>query len=88
MKIDQHFAQRCVEGQMDTWEPRKDRGHPVLTVGNRYLSLTKDEGTKQQLVPMKDVIDPLGILQDAAPSAVHTTENQVLYFERALKGNT
>ena len=71
---------------MDNWEPRKDRGHPILTVGNRYLSPVDGEEGKQQVIPMENTIDPLCILRDAVPSGVHTTENQVLYFERSTKG--
>ena len=87
MNIHQHFAQRCPEGQMESWEPRKDRGHPILTLGNRYLSTTRDNENKQPVSVEMDAIDPFHILQGAVPSTVHTKENQVLYFERIPKGN-
>ena len=70
---------------MDTWEPRKERGHPVLTVGTRYLTPRGNDPTPQ-VVPMEDNVDPLNILQSLVPAAVHTAENQVLYFERLAKG--
>ena len=87
MNVHQHFAQRCLEGQMEGWEPRKDRGYPVLTLGNRYLSLTGGDQKGQETLAERTLIDPLGILQDAVPSAVHTKENQVLYFEGIPKGS-
>ena len=71
---------------MEGWEPRKDRGHPVLTVGNRYLSNADNKGVQQSVLPLGQAIDPLHILQDAVPSGVHTAENQVLYFQRSKKG--
>ena len=42
LKIHQHFHQHCPEGQMDGWEPRKERGHPVVSAGARYLSTKVD----------------------------------------------
>ena len=69
---------------MESWELRKERGHAVLTAGSRYLSLRSDQGT-QEVITMNEAIDPLGILQKAVPAAVHTTDNQVLYFERLAK---
>ena len=85
MKIQQHFRHSCAEGRMDNWEPRKERGHPVLTAGTRYLSPRGDDLT-QQFLPLDKIVDPLGILQNMVPTAVHTAENQVLYFERIMKG--
>ena len=86
MRIQQYFGEHCSEGQMESWEPRKDRGHPVLTIGNRYLSTLDGKDTKQQTVTLEDAIDPFHILREATPSGVHTTENQVLYFQRTTKG--
>ena len=70
---------------MESWEPRKDRGHPVLTLGNRYVSTGNDKDHQQVSIEM-EAIDPFRILQGAVPSAIHSKENQVLYFERITRG--
>ena len=84
LKIHQYFQQHCPEGQMDGWEPRKERGYPVVSAGARYLS-TKANTSSEQVIPLSEVIDPIGILARAVPGGLHTQENQVLYFERVAK---
>ena len=52
----------------------------MLFFGNRYFA---DDGDYRahDAISMEDV-DPLKILREAVPEGIHTTDNQVLYFER------
>lgn len=84
LKIHQFFRDNCAEGQVGNWVTHKDRGHPILTFGNRYLTTVTQDQPSQKVLSLDDV-DPLKILRNAVPDAVHTTENQVLYFERVTK---
>lgn len=67
---------------MRPWTTGQERGHKTLTIANRYYS-SRSEQSDQNIVPFGDLIDPLQVLQTAVPSATHTADNQVLYFERS-----
>ena len=67
-------------GNLRRQTPRLERGYPVLQLGNRYFADPADTGSADA-VPM-EVVDPLKILRNAVPDGVHTTDNEVLYFER------
>ena len=87
LKIHQFFQDNCAEGQIDTWSTRVDRGHPILTAGNRYLTAHTDDQVTHKVVSMKD-IDPLEILQKAVPDEVNFLDResvQLLIGEDQLK---
>ena len=82
MKIYQRFKDHCPQDHMDEWTCGHDHGHNTLTFSNRYLTLSQDCNL-ETVTPMND-IDPLNILQSLVPAGIHTSESDVLYFERVV----
>lgn len=86
LKVHGLFEDTCGQQLIWPWEPRREREHNTLTISNRYYS-SASEQTNQQIVPFTSSVDPLQVLQTAVASAIHTTDNQVLYYERVPNGD-
>ena len=86
LQIYNHFCRNLPQGCMDPWEPQITDGQLTLTFANRYLSsLHESEGMEQ--VPLSNDIDPNGLIRKAVPKIYHTSDNQVMYFERVPSGD-
>ena len=66
---------------MKLWEPRREQGHYVLTFSNRYFN-KESEAANEEVKALSTDVDPLGLLAKAVPDGIHTSDNEVLYFER------
>ncbi|KAI0038992.1 hypothetical protein FA95DRAFT_1457206, partial [Auriscalpium vulgare] len=70
------------EGELQEWLPSRDDDQVTLELSNRYV--TRKEYAQGQLsVPFLRGVDPSGVIHDeTSREGVHTTDNQVSYYER------
>lgn len=63
----------------------KDRSHPILVFSNHYYSQHEDTDTLMP-VPFPQDVDLYEILSNVE-EGIHTSDNEVQYFERIVKGD-
>lgn len=80
VNIRQRFEETSVARHIQGIQTRRERGHPVITLGNRFFADSDEDAS--DAIPIDDIIDPLNILRSSAPGAIHTSDNNVQYFER------
>ncbi|KAF7789848.1 hypothetical protein EIP86_000796 [Pleurotus ostreatoroseus] len=81
MHIYDHFCRNLPRDRMDKWEPQTANGNFTLMFTNRYFS-SYEEAQGLEAVPLSKDIDPRGVLRKSVPKAHHTSDNEVMYFER------
>ncbi|KAF7799996.1 hypothetical protein EIP86_011239, partial [Pleurotus ostreatoroseus] len=68
------------------WRPPNANGNLTLSFSNRYFASYK-EAKDMENKPFGNGVDPNGVLRDALPKVYHTSDNEVLYYERIVSGD-
>lgn len=80
MAIHNRFGEGRNERALQAQHLHRDRGYPVLTFSNRYLTLVDHNSCGDTMLP--HTLDPQHILRAAVPNGRHMSENEVQYYER------
>ena len=81
LELQQVLAAQLPPGSMSKFVPGKDSGYLTLEFSNRYFTVDTDH--QLDAADLNPYIDPLNILGNRAlANARHTSDNEVLYFER------
>ena len=86
LQIYNHFSRNLPQGSLTEWEPQVVNGHLTLPFSNRYLS-SFEEAQGMEQVPIPKEVDPNGVLRKSVQKVYHTSDNEVLYFERVPAGD-
>ncbi|KDR84705.1 hypothetical protein GALMADRAFT_53198, partial [Galerina marginata CBS 339.88] len=81
--IHQIFSRTFPQGALEDWNSALFEGHPAIDMNNRFFTLRKQAIT-DEILPFSNEVDPHGILAAAMgidDQFVHTTENEVEYYE-------
>ncbi|KDR64926.1 hypothetical protein GALMADRAFT_149157 [Galerina marginata CBS 339.88] len=81
--IHQMFSRTFPQGALEDWNPAMFEGHPAIDMNNRFFTLRK-QAIMDEIIPFSNEVDPHGILaaaMGADDQFVHTTENEVEYYE-------
>jgi hypothetical protein len=87
ISIQNMFARRIGENNLDIWRPSSFQGYQSVDLSNRYFTCKRDDpnGT---VIPFSSGIDPHGKLSALGGNNLfHGEDNHVLYFEQ-LPGTT
>ncbi|KDR65698.1 hypothetical protein GALMADRAFT_148469 [Galerina marginata CBS 339.88] len=82
-EIHEIFGRNFPQGALENWNSATFEGHTAIDMNNRFFTLRK-QATIEEIVPFSDTVDPYGILAGAIShddQFVHTTENEVEYYE-------
>ena len=86
LQIYNRFGSNLPQGCLDPWKPQVMNGHLTLTFANRYLA-SFHEAEGMQATPLSQDVDPNGVIRKSVPKVYHTSDNDVLYFERVACGD-
>lgn len=79
MNIHAQFNEGQIVEPIQALHLHRDRGYPILTFGNRYLTISNESNDVNKL---PDDLDPHQILHNLVPDGSYTAENEVQYYER------
>ena len=83
LEIQQVLSGQLPLNSLERYRPGTEQGFLTLEFANRYLTVSSN--SDDQEVPMNEYIDLVSVLSERVPAnAKHTSDNEVLYFEKCL----